>query len=190
MSRDLPVPRAGLPGAWDRLVGPGMTPGEAALVLGASLVGALLAGLHLVLQGYGVFLAVIGAAIAFDVIGGAVCNTTDTTKRWYHRPAARAKDHMGFIALHVVHIALIAWLFREPGFDWSYALLMSVWLLVSASIVIRAAPLLKSPLAVALTLAAFALVFYGPGPTPGMEWFVPALFIKLLIGHAVPPQDV
>lgn len=188
MSRVLPDPRIGLPGVWDRLVGPGMTRAEVWLVLATSFAAALLAGLHLYSLGQGVLMALVGAAIAFDVIGGAVCNTTDTTKRWYHRPSARTTDHMGFIALHVAHICLIAWLFRGNGFDWAYALILSAWLLVSASIVIQSPNLLKSPLAVTLALGAFAAAFYGTGPTPGLEWFVPALFIKLLIGHAVPPH--
>ncbi len=137
---------------------------------------------------YLVLPSLIGTAIAFDVIGGAVCNATDTTKRWYHRPSARAKDHLGFIALHGVHIAVVAWLFRGDDFDWHFALVLSGWLLVSALIVIRSRPRLKSPVAIALTLAGMATAFHTTGPTPGMEWFVPALFMKLLIGHAVPPQ--
>lgn len=188
MTRVLPQPRSGLLGAWDRFVGPGMTRGELWLVFTASFASAGAVGAHLYGLGMGWPLALVGALIAFDVIGGAVCNMTDTTKRWVHRAGTGVRDHFGFIALHVAHIALLAWLFRGEGFDWIYALAISTCLLVSAVIIIAAPALLKSPIAVSLYMIALAIVLYGVGPTPGMEWFVPALFVKLLIGHAIPLQ--
>jgi hypothetical protein len=39
------TPRPGLKGVWDRLVGPGMTPGENYLVLSSGILGALIAGI-------------------------------------------------------------------------------------------------------------------------------------------------
>ena len=165
-----------------------MTRGELRLVLSASIVASLLAALHVWDLGMGWLLAIVAALIAFDVVGGAVCNMTDTTKRWYHRPGTAPKDHFGFIALHIVHIVLVAWLFRGDGFDWTFAVIVSAWLLVSAILVLRAPELLKSPLAVALYTVALVLALYWLGPAPGLEWFVPLLFLKLLIGHAVPLQ--
>lgn len=190
MQRILPTPRRGLLGAWDRFVGPGMTQGELRLVLSASVMAAVLAGLHVGGLGMGWPLALVAAVIAFDVIGGAVCNATDTTKRWYHRPGTRAKDHFSFIALHILHIFLVAALFRGSGVDWGYFLAISAWLLISAALVIRVPEMLKSPVAVLLYLAGLATTLYGVGLTPGLEWFVPALFLKLLVGHAVPLQKL
>lgn len=188
MHRTLPEPRLGLLGVWDRFVGPGMTRAELWLVLSASIVASVLAGLNVWLLGMGWLLALVAAVIAFDVIGGAVCNMTDTTKRWYHRAQAGAKDHFGFIALHIVHIALVAWLFRGDGFDMQFAVVVSGWLMVSAVIVILSPEMLKSPIAVSLYMIALALTLYWLGFSKGLEWFVPALFLKLLIGHAVPLQ--
>lgn len=187
MTRLLPPPRSGLSGFWDRLVGPGMTASETALVVSVSLASALLVGLYLASLGMSWIQILVGAVIAFDVIGGAVCNMTDTTKRWYHRSGRTATDHLAFIGLHLLHIALVAWIFRDPGFDWQFMLVIGGWLLISAITVLSLPDLLKRPGAVTLYLIAFAAALYAVGPTPGLEWFVPVLFVKLLLGHAVPP---
>ena len=189
MPRQLPAPRTGLSGLWDRLVGPGMTGGETALVVGVSLASALLVGLHLASLGMGWLQIVMGGVIAFDVVGGAVCTMTDTTKRWHHRKGRSAADHFAFIGLHLLHIAVVAWVFRGPVFDWWFLLVIGGWLLVSAAVVLSVPDLLKRPMAVALYLIAFAAALYAVGPTPGLEWFAPVLFMKLLLGHAVPPEN-
>jgi hypothetical protein len=129
---------------------------------------------------------VLGALIGADVIGGAVCNMTETTKRWYHRPERRPRDHLSFIALHLLHVVAVAWAFRGTGFDVAYALTIGGWLLASAILVLYAPAALRSPLATTLYAVALGLSLYALGPTPGLEWFVPLLFVKLLIGHAVP----
>lgn len=108
MRSTLSLPRAGLLGAWDRLVGPGMTGAELGLVLAVSFMAAILAGFKVWNLDMGWLLALISAVIAFDVIGGAVCNMTETTKRWVHRDGTGAKEHLSFIALHVLHIIIVA----------------------------------------------------------------------------------
>lgn len=179
-------PRPGLIGSWDRFVGPGMSKGENALLFGSTLVGAALVALHLSALGLSWPLVLLGALIGADVIGGAVCNMTETTKRWYHRPEHRPRDHLKFIALHVLHIVVVAWAFRGEGFDAIYAFTIGGWLFASAITVLFAPAALRSPLATTLFAVALGLSLYALGPTPGFEWFVPLLFVKLLIGHAVP----
>ena len=181
-----PQPRPGLLGSWDRLVGPGMRRDETVLVLGTSVVGSALAGWVLAMNGAGLWLILLGAFIAFDVIGGAVCNATETTKRWYHRSGATLRDHASFVGLHVLHIAIVAWAFRGAGFDLAYAAALSACLLVAMAGVLLSPSHLKLPVAVTFCLIAIGLVLYVLGPTPGLEWFVPALFLKLLVGHLVP----
>jgi hypothetical protein len=73
------------------LIGPGATSAENSLIVGSSLAGAIAATRRLRLLGFN-FLAIAAAAvIGFDMIGGAVCNATDTTKRWYYRPEVNLK---------------------------------------------------------------------------------------------------
>ena len=179
-------PRPGLLGSWDRFVGPGMSEGENALMIGSTVVGWVLVALHLSALGLSWPLVLLGALIGADVIGGAVCNMTETTKRWYHRPEQRPRDHLGFIALHLLHVVAVAWAFRGEGFDAAYVLVIGGWLVASAAIVLYAPAALRSPLATTLYAVALGLSLYALGPTPGLEWFVPLLFVKLLIGHAVP----
>ena len=179
-------PRAGLLGAWDRLVGPGMSVGENALIIGSTIIGGLLVSVHLASLGFAWPLVLLGGLIAADVIGGAICNMTETTKRWYHRAEQKPRDHLGFIALHLLHIVAVAWAFRGTGFDVVYAIAVGGWLLVSAGIVLYSPSALRSPIATTLYAIALGLSLYALGPTPGLEWFVPLLFVKLLIGHALP----
>ncbi|MEM9901610.1 MAG: hypothetical protein AAF865_09690 [Pseudomonadota bacterium] len=182
----VPQPRPGFLGSWDRFVGPGMTKGETLLLLGSMVVSGSLVAFHLHVLGLTWPLVALGALIAADVIGGAVCNMTETTKRWYHRSEQRPRDHLGFIAVHVIRIIVVAWAFRGDGFDLIYAMSISSWLIASAVIVLYAPAALRSPLATLLFAVALGLSLYALGPTPGLEWFVPVLFVKLLIGHAVP----
>lgn len=179
-------PRPGAPGFWDRFVGPGMSVGENTLIIGSTVIGGALVILHLSSLNLAWPLVLLGALVGADVIGGAVCNMTETTKRWYHRPGQRPRDHLGFIALHLLHIGVIAWGFRGEGFDAVYALAVGGWLLASATIVLYAPLALRCPLATASYAVALGLSLYALGPTPGFEWFVPLLFVKLLIGHAAP----
>lgn len=183
-----PLPRRGLLGSWDRLVGPGMSRAENALVLSAGGVGSVAATLWAMDAEADWFAVLIAAILGLDVIGGAVCNATDTTKRWYHRPEAAPAHHFGFVVLHVAHVALVAWAFRGSAFDFSYFAVIGGAVVVCSLLVLASPLYLKRPVAAGLYLVALALAFYGVGPTPGVEWFVPALFLKLHIGHLVPER--
>ncbi len=187
MVGQLPQPRQGLLGAWDKFVGPGMTVGETLLIFGASAGGAALSSFHLFQLDRSLLQILLGALMAFDVIGGAVCNCTETTKRWFHRPGLSAYDQLGFIAVHVFHIGLVAVFFCGRSIDIVYFGLTSCWLLISAGITVFSPDRLKLPVAVSCFLVSLVLAFYVLTPTPGLEWFIPVLFVKLLIGHAVPP---
>lgn len=180
-------PRAGRLGAWDRLIGPGATAGETVLIVAASLVGAAGAALLLVHHGAGGWLVAIGAALGLDVIGGAVANATCTTKRWYHRPGATTRRHVAFLLPHAAHVALEAWLFRNG--DWGYFAAVVCGLTVAAAIVMATPTRLKRPMAIGLSLAAMGGWYYALGPTPALEWFMPALLLKLIVGHLVPEAD-
>lgn len=185
----LPIPRKGLFGLWDRFIGPGATLAENALILVSSVTGAIAAALRIELLEFDFLQLVAAAVMGFDLIGGAICNATNTTKRWYHRPEVGWVQHMGFILLHLVYVAIAAWLFRDQtGFDWTYFGSIGSSLCVAATIVLAVPYYLKRPVAAGLYLVAIAIGLYGVGLTSGIEWFVPVLFLKLLIGHLVPEE--
>lgn len=182
-------PRSGWIGLWDRLVGPGATPAENFLIIVSAIVGTAGAAWRLWLLGYSLLPILVGAFLGFDIIGGAVCNATDTTKRWYHRPESTWVQHIAFVFPHLAHIALVSWLFRASvGFDWNYFGVVGTYLIFAAAIVLVTPHSFKRPTAVGLYLAAIAIGLYRVGLTAGIEWFIPALFLKLLIGHLVPEQ--
>lgn len=178
-----PPPRRGLAGQWDRFVGPGMTRAELLLILGVSLGAAALMALYAVLGGLGWNAAqvILSAIIALDLAGGVATNATSTAKRWYHREGQGAAQHFGFVALHVIHPLLLMALFR-PG-DWAFVAVVYGYLLLAAAIILRVPLYLQRPLALTLLVGGILVNAYAVVPTAGLEWFVPVLYLKLLVSH-------
>jgi len=189
-SYDSPTPRNSLLGLWDQLIGPGATLAENTVILVSAIAGTIAAALRLGLLEFNILHIVVGAVLGFDIIGGSVCNATDTTKRWYHRPEVSWVQHITFVLLHLGHVAIVAWLFQSRGgFDWNYFSTVSICLLFATIAVLVVPAYLKRPVAVGLYLVSIAIGFYTVGLTTGLEWFIPALFLKLLIGHLVPERS-
>jgi hypothetical protein len=179
-----PVPREGIAGAWDRFMGPGVTDAELWLTFIVGSVGGVVFGLYGAQSGMSVALALVLALVAFDVFGGVVANACGAAKRWYHRPGVSWRPHIGFVLAHGLHVFIVAWLFRAA--DWGYFAAVYGYL-VAAALVVVATPLyLRRPVAMVAYLGGVLLVLYGFGATPGLEWFAPAFFLKLLVCHLVP----
>lgn len=180
---DYPPPRPGFAGEIDRFMGPGTTPAEWLILGGFTLAGGLCAGLYAVwaeLPWTPVQFAV-AVLLALDLSGGIVTNATASAKRWYHRTGQGFRQHFGFVAVHVAHIFLVAWLFR--GFDWAFFGLNSLYLLGAAVLILKTPLALQRPLALGLFATCLPFSQYAFAPTPGLEWFIPFLFLKLLVSH-------
>jgi hypothetical protein len=192
MNRKTPaaLPRAGVIGIWDRIVGPGMPAEETHLIVWACAIGTIFAAWRFgALNGFG-WGAALAGLIGFDVIGGAVCNATQTTKRWYNRTGTNWQRKLAFVLPHLGYVALIAWLWREPGgFDVQYFITFSAILLAGSAVVLLAPTWLAAPVASAAFVIALTCIVVCLGLTHGLEWFAPALLLKLLFGHLVPPQQ-
>jgi hypothetical protein len=190
MEDTCPQPRGGALGVWDRIVGPGMPADEARIVLLAGLAGAAVAAWRFdAKMGFGWAVA-LAALIGFDVIGGAVCNATQTTKRWYDRNQHARRAKLGFILPHLGYVALVAWLWRgSQAFDVGYFVTVSAALVAGAVVILTAPGRLAGPMAFGMFLAALTAITVSVGLTPGLEWFAPGLLLKLLIGHLVPPNS-
>jgi hypothetical protein len=180
-----PEPRTGIAGYWDRFVGPGATDSELLLAFLGALAAAAAVPLYARTAGipWTALQYAVAAFLAFDLVGGVVTNATQSAKRWYHRPGQGTRDHLAFVAVHGLHIALATWLFR--GADWFFFLLVYGGLLLGAVIVLTVPLYLQRPVALLCVCVAFFLGLYGVAPTPGLEWFVPLLFLKLLVSHLV-----
>ncbi|NTU63693.1 MAG: hypothetical protein HGB05_09910, partial [Chloroflexi bacterium] len=114
---------------------------------------------------------------------GVVTNATSSAKRWYHRAGQSARQQLQFVALHVIHLVIVAWLFRSG--DWLFAIVFSIYLLLSAIVITRTPLYLQRPLALGLTCVAIVMGLVVFAPTPGLEWFIPLLFLKLLVSHVL-----
>jgi len=180
-----PKPRSGLAGEWDKFVGPGQTQAEFRLKLIPSLLAGLavpLYSLHAGLSWTTVQLIMAGV-IAFDLVGGVMTNATSTAKRWYHRPGQGWIQHLEFVSVHALHIFLVAWLFR--GGDWTYFLVYYAYLLTASVIITCVHLYLQRPVALLLFVGVLLMNTYVFIPSPGLEWFVPVFFMKLLVSHLI-----
>lgn len=183
ISWSYPACRPGLAGQWDKFVGPGATKAEVLLSLGSATIAALLIVTYAYVYQLGWDLAQysMAALLAFDIIGGIITNATSSAKRWYHREGQTFSQHFGFVALHAVQIFLVAWLFR--GVDMVFFGVVYLYLLVSALGVLMVPLRMQRSIALLFVCGAIMLSIYMLSPTAGFEWFIPCLFIKLLVSH-------
>jgi hypothetical protein len=178
-----PPPRPGWRGQLDTFIGPGVTRAELALELGVSLIG----GLGMLLyafaylpdwNGWQIALAVL---LAFDLAGGVVTNATSTAKRWYHRPGQGFRQHFTFIAVHGIHLALVAWAFHAG--DWAWAVGWYAFLMFTSLLILQIPLYLQRPVAFSMFGLGLLLALYLDTPAPGLEWFIPVFLLKLLVSH-------
>lgn len=128
-------------------------------------------------------------ALACDVAGGVTANMLNSAKRYYHAPLqpsetgfnALTKNHFGFVMLHI-HPILAAWAAGGDVFNG----LLWYGLLVCSTLIVRFTPLyLQRPMASSLVVAAIIANLYWLPLAIGMEWFIPCLFFKIVLAHAV-----
>ncbi len=184
--------RWGYSGRADFLCGTDATPAERWLAYGmASLLTAIILAIDLsastpIAQGWNILLL---AFFAFDIAGGAVANLLNSCKRFYHgdlqavdgRGARIAKNSMLFTAIHL-HPVLAAYVFNGDVINaviWYLLLLASVATTLASPLYLRRAT--AGALTVLALLASQSILPLGAG----LEWFIPCLFLKLVLGHAV-----
>lgn len=178
-----PQPRRGIAGLLDRFLGPGTTPAEAWMqtFFSTAAAVALLAFAVAHNIGWTPLQYAVSAVLAFDIMGGVVTNGCSSAKRWYHRTERGPAAHFGFVAFHTVYVFAVAWLFR--GLDWLFFAGVSLYLLGAAALILKTPLYLQRPLAFSLLVGAMGLNTYAFSPTPGLELFVPLLFLKLIVSH-------
>ena len=183
-----PEPRPGLIGAWDKFIGPGATNAEQWLQWSGTLgLTAVLALINLNQRSdlnWSTLQWIVFLLLAFDISGGILTNATSAAKRWYHRAGQRFSDHFGFVAIHAVHLAAVAWFFRDG--DWLYFVVFYGWLLLGTAVILRTPLYLKRPLALLLYSVTLLLTSSFILPTAGLGWFIPFFFLKLLVAHLLP----
>lgn len=183
VEEQLPSPRVGLPGVLDRFVGPGATPAELVLQfvlpLGAAVAAVVYAAYAV--ETWSTVQYILCAVLAFDIVGGIITNATSSGKRWYHRAGQGFSQHFGFVVLHLLHLALVSWLFL--GLDLSWLIIAGVYLLVAGLVIIWSPLYLQRPIALLMYAGSVLLALYAIESPPGMEWFLPLFYLKLLVAH-------
>ena len=172
-------PRRGAIGLVDIIFGPGATAWEIGLALVAGLLGAMTTCWYAAMTKleWTSLQYAVAAVIAFDIFGGAVANSTLSAKRWFHRPGHGRLAIIAFVAVHMLHFVLVGCLFRSM--DWAFVL-TTYCLLMAATIIVLGTPgYLQRPVAVFFICFAVAMTSFCFSPTPGFNWFVPLIFIKL-----------
>jgi hypothetical protein len=178
-----PPPRAGWRGEIDKFLGPGITEMELTL----ELIFSIIAGLGMLWYalsaklGWSGWQAAAAALLAFDLAGGVVTNATSTTKRWYHRIGQGFREHLTFVAVHGVHLALVAWLFRAG--DWRWAIFWFSFLMATSVLILRVPLYLQRPATPSVFALGLLLSLYWDISVPGLEWFIPIFLLKLLVSH-------
>lgn len=181
-----PEPRAGLAGEWDKFIGPGAARAEVALIL----IVAVGSGLAMIVfwwlrpLDWTWLQVMVATLLAIDLAGGVVANATTAAKRWYHRAGQGVRQQMVFVTVHVVEIFLVSWLFL--GLDWLYFGLGTAFLLTAAFAIVRSPLYLRRPVSLALYGLGLLVAIYVLKQPEGMEWFIPILYLKLLVSHLLP----
>jgi hypothetical protein len=180
-----PPPRKGALGAWDRFVGPGYASGELRLWIFATAAGCLLAVAYpLVCSArWNWWQYLIAGVIGADIWGGVAVNASAPAKRWYHRKNASVLSHVAFVAVHAVHVLVVATIFHPNPLAY---FMVFTGALGASTLAVLAAPLyLRRPVAALAAAASISVLAAGPGLTPFLQWFEPAMFMKLVIGYLV-----
>lgn len=177
-------PRPGLLRHWDTLIGPGATGGEQALILGVTLAATLGVAAYALTRelGWTIWQWLAALLLALDLFGGVVANGTKAARRWYHRPGQTRRDHFAFVAVHLAQIVIFGIAFL-PG-DWTFVGVSYAYLLIAAVIALSVPETLLRPITYALYVGALLLTLYVLTPAPpGLEWFLPILYFKLIVSH-------
>lgn len=181
-----PAPRDGLSGSWDKFVGPGATNAEEVVQLGLGAVIAI-ALVALFWQGATpdttIWQWAFVVVLALDIGGGIVTNATSAAKRWYHRAGHGKRQHFLFICAHMLHLGLAAWLFADNPVAFFG---IAAGALVLGTLIILFTPLyLQRPVAFGVATLFILLSFVPLLALPNLNWLLPLLALKLLLGHLV-----
>ncbi len=174
-----PEPRNG----FDKFFGPGATKAE--LIVQFTLAGLFAVGVvsyaFFAKLGWTWWQYLVGFLIAADIAGGITTNATSSAKRWYHREGQTFKQHFGFVLLHLLQIVIISWVFM--GFNLRYILISYGFLVIGALVILLTKHYLQRMVALFIAALGIVLAFYVLDAPPGVEWFAPMLFIKILVSH-------
>jgi len=167
----------------EKFIGPGATRPEIILQFGAALVASVAAIVYPLSAGFSWTwwqYAIVGA-LALDMAGGILTNATNSGKSWYHRASQTNARHLIFIAIHIFQIGLVYGFFA-PNL-WRQGVYLYAVLIILSIVILATPRYLQRPVSLLCYIGAIMFYLYAITPVEGMEWFVPAFFLKLLVSH-------
>ncbi|MDJ0592272.1 MAG: hypothetical protein QNJ72_20150 [Pleurocapsa sp. MO_226.B13] len=178
-----PSPRPGFRGWLDRITGTEATAAELIVQFVPSLIFAIATPIyaHTLAVDWTYLQLGLISLLGFDLTGGVLTNATSSAKRWFHREGQTWQHHLTFVSIHILHIFLVALLFRDS--DWSFLAIASSYLIGASILILRTPLYLQRPVAFGLYGLALLGNSYLFAPTVGLEWFLPLFFLKILISH-------
>jgi tellurite resistance protein TehA-like permease len=69
--------------------------------------------------------------------------------------------------------------------NWGYGLFWYALMIVSTIAILRLPLYIRRPAAMGVIMLAILVNYYFLPPVVGFEWFIPALFLKIVYGHIV-----
>ena len=105
-----------------------------------------------------------------DIAGGIITNATSSAKRWYHRAGQGFKQHFGAVAIHLIHIIVVSWLYLELDIAWF--LIAGGYLLIAAAVVLLVPQYLQRPTALVLYACGLLISLYLLRQPEALEWFL------------------
>ena len=121
----------------DKFIGPGATRAEKNFQLyrpfmfAAGVVGF---GIYAKV-GWSIWQYVLIGLLAVDMVGGVITNATTAAERWFFHEGQGFKQHMSFIAIHLIQIAAFSWAFQ--GFDVLWVTGIYGFLLAGSAIILK-----------------------------------------------------
>lgn len=164
------------------LIGPHASTAELALSWGAAFAAAFAQAVVGGALGWTATQIAVAVAFAFDVGGGVVVNSTRSGSAFWSRPERRGRAVFYAGHLHPLVVAAL-W----PDYPLRAALGTWAGVMLAAAIVTHTPRGLQRPVAALLTGLGVAAMALAPMP-PGLAWLGPLLLLKLIVGHAVPPE--
>lgn len=181
----LPERRKGFGGIIDAIIGPGATGAEKWVQFApafAFAAGVVSIAMH---KGFDwtVLQYVLVVIFAVDMVGGAITNMTSAAKRWVFREGEGFKAHITFIGMHIVQISLLSLGFL--GFDLMWIATVYGFVMVSCAVILKSPLYLQRLIAALLFAIGVLLALYVFESPEHLEWFLPILFFKLIVSHAL-----
>ncbi|OZM80232.1 hypothetical protein [Pseudonocardia sp. MH-G8] len=167
------------------LVAPDADTAESALCYVAAGAGAAIAAAGAQGAGLRWWSVVVLAAVAFDLVGGAVVNATPAAKRRFHGPGRSGAHRLAFVAAHVQPFLLAL---LVPGFGWTAAALAYGLAVGGAVALLLTEPRLRRPLGFAVTAVGSVAALVAVPLPAFLAWVAPVLLVKLLLGHLLPEE--